>query len=131
METRVSKAPLQRLFEDTLYFPTMTLINKIGKSDAQLLPKTMLHENLWEQKQLEIRPRFSAPPALRANRLRWPRRGGSNVIDSLGEAWSHRGRIGIGDPEQSRAEKGQSEPISREGRVLPVRLSREAATPPT
>lgn len=131
MEIRVSEEPLQRLLEDILYFPPMTLINKTGRSDARLLPKTMLHENLWEQKQLEIRPGFSAPPALRANRLRWLGRGGSNVIDSLGEAWSRRGRIEIGDPEQSRAEKGQSEPISGEGRVLPVRLSREAATPPT
>lgn len=41
--------------------------------------------------------------------------GCSNVIDSPGEAWSRRGRIAIGDPEQSRAKKGQPEPISRGG----------------
>lgn len=118
METRVSGAPLQRLFEGPRHLPIVTLGNKTGRPDARLSPQTMLHANLQEQKQPEIRPGFSDPPAPPANRLRRPPRGGTGRLQDdrqllRGVAAARANRIG--DPEQSRAERGQPEPISGGG----------------
>lgn len=93
----------------------------------------MLHANLREQKQPEIRPGFSARPArqpMDSTGRRGAGRGGPNVIDSPREAWSAQERIGLGT-RNNQGPRRRSLSQSARGAGPDSRLSREAATPPT
>lgn len=118
METQVSRVPLQRLSEDSPYRSIVTLKNNTGRSDDRLLPKTMLHANLWEQKHQKSAPGF---PLLWS---RWPidsagrggaGRSGSKVIDSPRRRGRKGGESGLGILNNHGQRRGSSSQSAREG----------------